>query len=131
MQRLYKISGCGYDYSFCEFVCPTLTKKINISVPDEIISNELINSDKLDELYNTGLIDLVVYETILSGDIDDTAYFVAEEIEEGQYRCYRLSYKDNRLIGRLPNWFDEHKEEYRWPICFLIFVLFIYFFSIF
>ena len=130
MQKLYRISGCGQNYSFLEYACPKLDKKINIEIPEEFIDNEPISvEDDLDELLDMGLIDGIMYETIAHMDTEDTVYFVAEEIGEDEWRCCRLLRKGDRLIGRLPNWFDEHKEEYRWLICFMVFVFFLYLIS--
>ena len=73
MQKLYRISGCGQNYSFLEYVCPKLDKKINIEIPEEFIDNELISIENdLDDLLDMGLIDDIMYETIAYMDTEKT-----------------------------------------------------------
>lgn len=124
--RLYRISGSGDSYSFLEYKCPNLKGRFNIPIPDEIIDNEFIDDDDIDYLCDVGLIDTVVYDTIVWG-LDDTAYMIATETKEGDYLCYRLLCKDGRLIGRMPTIFDKYWDKYRWPICFVISVIFLCF----
>ena len=131
MQKLYRISGCGQTYSFLEYVCPKLDKKIDIEIPDEFIDNETISiEDDLDDLLDMGLIDDIMYETIAHMDMEDTVYFAAEEIGDDQWRCCRLLRKGDRLVGRLPNWFDKYRHQVFFVIYTVCYFMFVFFFLV-
>ena len=128
MNRLYKISGTGHNYSFCEYVCPKLEENFEIDVPDEIINNRTIDRQEfLDELLNTGLIDKLLYNDIIQGIWEQTFYFVATTDRNGNWICKRLKEENGKLKGTLPKWYDKYAYEIALTICLIVFVIILYF----
>lgn len=126
--KLYKISGCGYDYTLCEYDCPELEENFNIEIP-EIISNTYIDGDKFEELCDIGIINKKVEQFIADGHWKATYYFVAtKQDNEDKWICNQLKCIDNHLIGRLPKKIDMYKFSILmgiWGIiCIILFCLF-------
>lgn len=125
--KLYKVSGRGHDYAFCEYACPTLQSKIDIEIPDDFIDNEMIeDQEDLDILFEMGLIDKLLYQDICDGNMEQTVYFVAKEVGEDEWICCRLKHIDNRLVGRLPVKFDKYKHTVIWTVYAILYFLFLY-----
>ena len=123
--KIYRISGSGSDYSFCEFQCPELEKKFSIEVPENIIKNILIDDDILEEYHYTGLINDEIYEDILRGCYSQIAWFVATKKDNEQWICNRIKFKENHLIGRLPVKFDLYKRKLAMGIYAVFYILLI------
>lgn len=126
-QKIYKISGSEENYFFLEYECPKLENKIDIEIPRNIANNSSIKPEDIETLYNEGLIDEFLYDTIYMKGTAQTVYFVAEEVEENLWICTRLRKKDNRLIGRLSNKKDKYKYQFFWIIYAIIYFTIMYF----
>lgn len=124
--KLYKISGCGDDYTLCEYKCPELTENFNIEIP-EVISNTYIDDDKFEELYDIGIINKKVEQFIADGHWKITYYFVAtKQDNEEKWICNQIKCVGDHLIGRLPKRFDMYKYKIIFGIYVIFYLIFVY-----